>query len=185
MAFLFEPLEIPDVVLIRAARHEDGRGWFAETYKRSRFSEHGVSEAFVQDNHSFSAAEGTLRGLHYQGPPHAQGKLVRCSSGAIFDVAADLRGGSVTYGRWVAVDLRSEDGTMLWIPAGFAHAFQTLEPATHVTYKTTAEFDAASESGIRWDDPGLGIPWPIAKPILSSRDMALPRWQPSAPPFSE
>ncbi len=184
MAFRFESLEIPDVVLVRATRHGDARGWFAETYKRSEFIQHGISEAFVQDNDSFSAARGTLRGLHFQRPPRAQAKLVRCLAGAIYDVAVDLRGDSATYGQWVAVELRPEAGTTLWIPAGFAHAFQTLEPDTRVAYKTTDEYDTACESGIRWDDPRLAISWPIERPILSSRDAALPLWQPSHPPFS-
>lgn len=184
MGFRFEPQTIPDVILVRTAHYRDTRGWFAETYRWSEFAQHGIPDLFMQDNHSFSAAKGTLRGLHFQRPPSAQGKLVRCIAGSIYDVAIDLRAESLTYGQWVAVDLRPEDGTMLWIPIGFAHAFQTLEPDTHVAYKTTAEYDAAAESGIRWDDPFLAIPWPVERPILSDRDMALPLWLSSAPHFS-
>lgn len=184
MAFQFEPLAIPDVVLVRTARFGDQRGWFAETYKQSEFARHGIADAFVQDNHSFSAVAGTLRGLHFQVEPKAQGKLVRCLAGAIFDVAVDLRAGSRTYGRWVAAELRAEEAVMLWIPVGFAHGFQTLVPDTQVAYKTTAEYDPKTERGIRWDDPMLGIRWPDMQPKLSGRDAAFGAWDSSAPPFS-
>lgn len=183
MAFEFEPLAIADVLLVRATRHGDQRGWFTETYKASAFQARGIG-SFVQDNHSYSATRGTLRGLHFQRPPHAQGKLVRCIAGAIFDVAVDLRKNSPTLGRWVGVELRATESAMLWIPIGFAHGFQVLEPETHVFYKTTAEYDPSAEAGIRWDDSNLALKWPIAEPIVSARDAALPPWDVSMTPFS-
>jgi dTDP-4-dehydrorhamnose 3,5-epimerase len=184
VTFQFEPLEIPEVVLIRGARHGDSRGWFTETYKRSEFARHGIDENFKQDNESFSSRRGTLRGLHYQRPPYAQGKLVRCLAGAIYDVAVDARRGSPTVGRHVAIELRPGDGTILWIPSGFAHGYLTLEPDTHVSYKTTAEYDPLSESGIRWDDKTIAIQWPLSQPIVSDKDATLPTWQSSTSPFT-
>jgi dTDP-4-dehydrorhamnose 3,5-epimerase len=175
VAFTFSPLErMPDVVLIESTRHGDARGWFIESYKSSVFAEQGITLEFRQDNHSFSADAGTLRGLHYQAAPYGQGKLVRVIAGEIFDVAVDMRSTSITFGRWVSTVLNSRDARMLWIPEGFAHGFQTLMADTHVLYKTTAEYSASHEGGIRWDDPQLGIEWPIAGPILSDRDRKWP-----------
>jgi len=175
MAFTFTPMEtMPDVVVIESTRHADARGWFIESYKRSVFVERGVSADFRQDNHSFSAEPGTLRGLHYQIAPFGQGKLVRVVSGEIFDVAVDIRSESATFGHWISIVLSERDPRILWVPEGFAHGFQTLAGNTEVVYKTTAEYSAPHERGIRWDDPALGIPWPITRPILAERDKGWP-----------
>lgn len=173
--FGFTPLAaLPDVVRIEYTRHGDERGWFAEVYKESAFGANGIVARFRQDNHSRSAERGTLRGLHYQLAPFAQGKLIRVLSGEIFDVAVDLREGSVTFGRWASTVLSAAESAMLWIPEGFAHGFQTLVPDTNVVYKTTAEYSNPHERGVRWDDPTLGIPWPIREPLLSPRDTQWP-----------
>jgi dTDP-4-dehydrorhamnose 3,5-epimerase len=175
VAFTFAPIEtMPDVVVIESTRHGDARGWFIESYKRSVFAEQGIASEFWQDNHSLSAEAGTLRGLHYQTEPFGQGKLVRVVSGEIFDVAVDVRPRSRTFGRYVSIVLQARDPKMLWIPEGFAHGFQTLIANTEVSYKTTAEYSAPHERGIRWDDPALGIRWPIERPILSDRDRGWP-----------
>lgn len=174
MPFTFRPLAIPDVVLVTARIFPDERGAFLETYQRSAFVAHGITLPFVQDNHSRSV-QGVLRGLHFQRPPHAQGKLVRAVVGEIFDVAVDLRRGSPTYGRWVAEVLSAEGGTMLYIPPGFAHGFYTLSPVAEVHYKATAEYAPAAEGGIIWDDPDLAIPWPAGAVRLSPKDAVLPR----------
>lgn len=169
--FVFTANELlPDVVLVRMTRHGDSRGWFAETYRRSVFAERGIAVDLRQHNHSRSAERGTLRGLHYQTAPLAQGKLIRVVSGEVFDVAVDIRRGSPTFGRWASTVLSAAEPTMLWVPEGFAHGFQTLAPNTEVLYETTAEYSAAHERGVRWDDQALAIPWPIAEPILSRRD---------------
>jgi dTDP-4-dehydrorhamnose 3,5-epimerase len=170
--------ELPDVILVQTSHHGDDRGWFVETYRRSAFVSAGIPAEFFQDNHSFSNRPGTLRGLHFQIAPAAQGKLVRVISGSVFDVVVDLRPGR-TFGRWASVTLSGDD-TMLWVPEGFAHGFQSLVPATSVLYKTTAEYSPALERGIIWSDPTLAIPWPIAEPLLSDRDR---RWPPLAAAF--
>jgi dTDP-4-dehydrorhamnose 3,5-epimerase len=176
VAFTFTPLDaLPDILVIESTRAGDARGWFLESYKRSVFAERGLTTDFRQDNLSFSADSGTLRGLHYQAAPYAQGKLVRVLAGEIFDVAVDIRGGSSTFGRWVSIVLSADEPRMLWIPEGFAHGFQTMVPNSEVIYKTTAEYSAGHERGIRWDDPSVGIHWPIAEPILSDRDRAWPQ----------
>lgn len=175
MAFTFAPIEaMPEIVVIESTRHGDVRGWFIESYKHSAFVEGGVAHEFRQDNHSLSGDAGTLRGLHFQIAPFGQGKLVRVVAGEIFDVAVDIRPGSPSFGRWVSIVLSASDPRMLWIPDGFAHGFQTLVPNTEVMYKTTAEYSAAHERGVRWDDPLLNIQWPVASPILSDRDMQWP-----------
>jgi dTDP-4-dehydrorhamnose 3,5-epimerase len=175
VAFTFTPIEImPDVVVIESTRHGDARRWFIESYKRSAFAERGIAPEFRQDSHSLSAEAGTLRGLHYQTAPFGQGKLVRVVAGEIFDVAVDIRPASRTFGRSFSIVLRARDPKMLWIPEGFAHGFQTLVANTEVMYKTTAEYSGPHERGIRWDDPALGIRWPIERPILSDRDKSWP-----------
>ncbi|MDR7417225.1 MAG: dTDP-4-dehydrorhamnose 3,5-epimerase [Armatimonadota bacterium] len=174
MPFVFLPLEIPDVVLIRARAFPDARGFFLETYRRSEFERHGIPVTFVQDNFSRSVRRGILRGLHYQKAPRAQGKLVMVLRGAIYDVAVDIRRGSPTYGRWVAVTLSEQEHTMLYVPPGFAHGFCVLSEGADVLYKCTEEYDPALDRGIRWDDPDLGIPWPVKDPLLSEKDRAWP-----------
>lgn len=170
--FTFAPLALPDVVLVQSDVHTDARGWFSEGYRRSDFTRAGLPMEFVQDNHSFSSRRGTLRGLHLQLPPAAQGKLVRAAAGSVFDVAVDVRSGSETFGRWVSAVL--EGGAMLWIPPGFAHGFCTLADDTLVVYKTTAEYDPRTERAIRWNDPQLAIPWPTQAPMLNAKDRDAP-----------
>ncbi len=173
MPFTFKRLEIPDVVLIEPKIFGDDRGFFAETYKASDFRENGIDHDFPQDNHSKSK-KGTLRGLHYQLNPKAQGKLVRVVKGAVFDVAVDIRKGSPYFGRWVGAILNEENRHMLWVPPGFAHGYYTLEDETEFLYKTTDEYSPAHDRGIRWSDPEIGINWPDTRPILSDKDSALP-----------
>jgi dTDP-4-dehydrorhamnose 3,5-epimerase len=173
MAFTFSRLEIPDLILISPRVHPDERGFFCETYKKSEFAANGIGVDFVQDNHSFSI-RGVVRALHYQLPPSAQGKLVSVISGRIWDVAVDLRRGSATFGRWVGIELSDENMSILWIPPGFAHGFVALSDTVHLIYKCTAEYDKASEVGIRWDDPDIGITWPLSDLVVSPRDAALP-----------
>jgi dTDP-4-dehydrorhamnose 3,5-epimerase len=167
---------IAGVMLITPRRFGDSRGWFTETYRASAWSAAGVAPDLVQDNHSYSAPVGTLRGLHCQIAPRAQGKLVRVLRGAIFDVAVDIRGGSPTYGQHVGAVLSAENNAQIWVPVGFLHGFCTLEPDTEVAYKCTAEYDRVAERGVRWDDPTLGIDWPVAPgaAVLSDKDRALP-----------
>ena len=150
----------------------DERGFFLETYNAGRFRELGIGDAFVQDNHSRSR-RGVLRGLHYQ-EPNAQGKLVRCSSGAIYDVAVDIRVGSPTFGKWYGVELSGENRRMLWVPPGYAHGFCALTDDADMIYKCTALYDAKSDRAIAWNDPAIGIRWPLADPIVSAKDAAAP-----------
>ena len=173
MPFNLRRMTIPDVLLIEPKRFEDERGFFAEIYKLSEFSANGISPTFVQDNHSHSV-EGVLRGLHYQKDPRAQGKLVSVIKGRIFDVGVDIRRGSPTYGEWVGAILSHEDGRMLYIPPGFAHGFCVLSPEADVIYKVTTEYAPKLDRGIVWNDPMIGIQWPISDPILSSKDAGLP-----------
>lgn len=170
-------LAIPDVVKIVPTRHGDERGYFCEVFKDAWFRQHVADVAFVQDNQSVSVAKGTVRGLHFQLDPLAQGKLVHCPRGAIYDVAVDIRRGSPTYGRWVAAELSSENGAQLWIPAGFAHGFATLVPDTIVHYKVTAPYSASHDRGLRWNDDDIDIDWPIERDdaILSDKDRTQPR----------
>ena len=173
MPFNLRRMTIPDVLLIEPKRFEDERGFFAEIYKLSEFSANGISPTFVQDNHSHSV-EGVLRGLHYQKDPRAQGKLVSVIKGRIFDVGIDIRRGSPTYGEWVGAILSHEDGRMLYIPPGFAHGFCVLSSEADVIYKVTTEYAPKLDRGIVWNDPMIGIQWPISDPILSSKDAGLP-----------
>jgi len=173
MPFTFKSLDIPDLVLIEPKVFGDERGFFMEIYKRSDFKMHGIKDDFLQDNHSRSV-KGVLRGLHYQIEPKAQGKLIRVIKGVIFDVAVDIRKGSPYYGKWVAKELSEENRLMLWIPPGFAHGFLTLSDSAEIIYKTTEEYAPELERGIIWNDPQIGIEWPLEKPVLSERDKALP-----------
>lgn len=174
MPFDFRPLAIPGLVLIEPKTYGDGRGMFFEVYKHSDFVRSGIPDHFVQDNFSRSI-RGVLRGLHYQLDPKAQGKLVRCVSGRIFDVAVDVRKGSPTFGRWEAQELSRENGLMLFVPAGFAHGFLTLSDTAEVLYKCTAEYSPAHDRGIIWNDPDISVPWAVTDPLLSDKDRVHPR----------
>lgn len=173
-----EPLGIPDLVMVTPDRFGDSRGFFSETWSAPRFAAAGIDASFVQDNQSLSRDRGVVRGLHCQIGANAQGKLIRCVRGAIWDVAVDARRSSPTFGRWDAIELSAENWRQLWVPAGFLHGFCTLEPDTEVVYKVTAPYDRAAERGVVWDDPDLALPWPIAaaEAILSDKDRVLPRW---------
>ena len=173
MPFSFEQTALPGVVIIEPRVYEDQRGFFMETYKKSEFARGGIGDDFVQENHSRSVA-ATLRGLHLQRPPKAQGKLIRVIEGEVFDVAADIRPESPTYGRWVGVALSSDNRRSVFIPAGYAHGFCVVSPEAQVMYKTTDEYAPDLEWGVRWDDPVLAIPWPVAEPTLSERDRHWP-----------
>ena len=165
------------VRLIEPKRFGDARGWFAEVYSARRFAGDGIGTVFVQDNHSLSRPAGTLRGLHFQTPPHGQAKLVHCVKGRIFDVAVDVRNGSPTYGRHAGAELSAQNGRQLLIPVGFAHGFVTLEPDCEVAYKVSDYYAPECDGGIFWDDPALGIEWPLppgVAPLLSDKDMKLP-----------
>lgn len=173
------------VQLVETRRFGDARGWFAETYNADAFAALGITTTFVQDNHSLSAAAFTLRGLHFQRPPHDQDKLVRCVRGRIFDVAVDIRRGSPTFGHWVGAELSAENGRQLFIPVGFAHGFVTLEPDCEVTYKCSALYAPEHDGGIRWDS--AGVAWPIpagTTPALSVKDRHQPPLAAFDSPFS-
>src|SRR3954447_26087540 len=157
------PAEIPDVKEIRPVRHHDARGFFSEIFRESVLRENGISANFVQENHSLSLDRGVVRGLHFQIPPASQAKLVRVATGSIFDVAVDIRKGSPTYGRHVAVVLSAADGFQLLVPEGFAHGFCTLEPNTQVVYKVSAYYSPENDKGMMWNDPALGIKWPCSE----------------------
>ncbi|UWQ21735.1 dTDP-4-dehydrorhamnose 3,5-epimerase [Jannaschia sp. W003] len=160
---------LPGVLLVAPRRFGDHRGFFAETWNARAFAEAGIRADFVQDNHSLSAEAGTLRGLHFQAPPHGQGKLVRCGRGALLDVAVDIRAGSPTYGQATAHELTAENGHMLWIPEGFAHGFATRAPDTEIVYKCTGFYEPAAEGAVRWDS--AGIDWALdGAPVLSAKD---------------
>jgi dTDP-4-dehydrorhamnose 3,5-epimerase len=173
---IFERFVVPDVLLIKPKKFGDSRGYFMETFRQSLFEEQAGPIHFVQDNQSLSADAGTVRGLHFQLSPCAQGKLVSCIAGAILDVAVDLRVGSPTYGKHVAVELSDENGDQLWIPAGFAHGFCSLLPMTKISYKVTDYYSADHDRGLRWDDPEIGIAWPVVaeNAILSTKDQNQP-----------
>jgi dTDP-4-dehydrorhamnose 3,5-epimerase len=176
MAFSFVHLEIAGVVLIRADKFSDERGCFMETYSRAPFVNAGIEAEFIQDNQSLSVRPGTLRGLHFQRAPVAQAKLVRVIQGSVFDVAADIRPESPTYGRWCGARLTANGCEQLFVPRGFAHGFVTLEENTVVSYKVDAPYSREAEGGVRWNDPTLGVAWPMPAggPILAERDSQLP-----------
>lgn len=173
MPFSFASLELPEVLLIEPKVFPDERGYFMETYKQSEFARCGISEAFVQCNHSYST-HGTLRGLHYQNAPRAQGKLVRVTVGTIFDVAVDIRKGSPRYGRWAGVELSADNKRMLYIPPGFAHGACVTSDEASLLYMVTNEYAPECERGVLWCDPALHIAWPISVPKLSARDQNWP-----------
>ena len=176
---------ISAVKLVLPTRHGDARGWFCEVYRADRLAEAGIACAFVQDNQSFSAPVGTVRGLHFQTPPAAQAKLVRVLAGAILDVAVDLRAGSASFGRHVAVRLDAEGGEQLFVPAGFAHGFCTLAPDTMVAYKVDAYYSPGNDRSLLWNDPALAIDWPVseAEAELSAKDLRAPRLAELGPVF--
>lgn len=165
---------IPGLIVITPPRFGDARGFFAETYSREKLASQGITTEFVQDNHSLSAQVGTVRGLHFQKPPRAQAKLVRCGRGCLFDVAVDIRKGSPTYGKWFGIELSFENGKQLLIPAGFAHGFVTRVPDTEIIYKCSDFYAPETEGALRYDDPAIGIDWAMGdvEPILSGKDAA-------------
>ena len=178
-------LQIPEVIVIIPPRHGDARGFFSEAYTERAFKAAGIDGDFVQDNDSFSAMRGTVRGLHLQAPPFAQDKLVRVIQGHILDVAVDVRIGSPTFGTYVSRELSRENGEQLYIPKGFLHGFVTLERDTQVFYKVTQYYDAKSDMSVRWNDPALGIDWRIEdnEAVLSAKDAAGQSFADFASPF--
>ena len=174
MPFTFFPCDtLKGPVLVEPRHYRDERGFFMETYKAGEFAAAGIPDEFIQDNHSLSAGP-VIRGLHFQLPPRQQAKLIRVTEGRIWDVIVDLRGESPGFLRWLAVELDAESGRMLYIPAGFAHGFAALSPRAQLCYKCSAEYDSGLDSGIRWNDPALGIPWPLENPVISPKDGRLP-----------
>ena len=165
---------LPGVMIIEPQVFGDARGWFMESWSAKKMEDAGIHVAFVQDNHSFSAQKGTLRGLHYQLNPMAQAKLLRASHGAIFDVAVDIRRGSPTYAQWVGVELSAENYRQLFIPRGFAHGFITLTDNVEVQYKADNLYAPDCDGNIRWDDPAIGVAWPLAPTVLSEKDANAP-----------
>lgn len=176
---------IPEVVRLEPRRFQDSRGFFTETWNRQRMAEAGLDIAFVQDNHSFSADAGTVRGLHYQAPPMAQAKLVRVARGAILDVAVDVRRGSPTYGAWVAEELSAANGYQLYVPEGFLHGFVTLTADTDVIYKVNAFYSPECDGAVRFDDPDICVDWGIdpKDAVLSDKDAKAPRFRDFETPF--
>ncbi len=174
------------VRLFRPRRFVDQRGWFSETFNQARLAAAGIDVPFVQDNHSYSAGAGTIRGLHFQRPPHTQAKLVRCVRCRAFDVSVDLRRGSPSYGHWVAVELSAEGGEVLFVPAGFGHGFATLTPDVEIVYKVSDYYAPECDAGIIWNDPLIGIDWPISADaaILSEKDACLPPFHTFDSPFA-
>lgn len=168
-----EKTSLSGVLVLTPKRFGDDRGFFSESWNRATLASHGITLDFVQDNHSLSAKVGTVRGLHFQSPPHAQAKLVRCGRGRLYDVAVDIRRGSPTYGKWVGVELSFENGRQLLIPAGFLHGFVTREPDTEIIYKCTDVYAPECDGAIRFDDPAIGIDWELpegVEPLLSDKD---------------
>lgn len=174
--------KIPDLYVVKPTVFKDQRGYFFESYNKNAFLESGIDQNFVQDNESKSA-KGVLRGLHFQKPPFAQGKLVRVIKGAVRDVAVDLRKSSPTYGQWASIDLTEDNKWMYWVPPGFAHGFVTLEDDTVFFYKCTNVYNKASEGSIRWDDPDLNIDWGVENPLLSDKDKESPLFKDFVTPF--
>jgi len=184
-----EDTPLAGVKVITPARHGDHRGFFSESWNRARMAAAGLDVDFVQDNHSVSATAGTVRGLHFQSPPHAQAKLVRCGRGRLFDVAVDIRKGSPTYGQWFGIDLSFDNGRQLLIPAGFLHGFVTREADTEIVYKCSDYYAPECDGAVRFDDPDIGIDWGInwgtegAAPVLSAKDAAAPLLRDFDSPF--
>lgn len=173
MTIIFTPLSIPDVIFIKPKVFPDDRGYFFESFKASDFEKSNLPSRFVQDNFSFSKKD-VIRGFHYQMDPKAQGKLVSVLKGSVWDVAVDIRKESPTFLKWVAAELNDQNHAMLYIPPGFAHGFISLTEDVHLVYKCTNEYDPQADAGIRWNDPDIGISWPVKKPIVSVKDANLP-----------
>lgn len=186
LAMIFNPLDPAGVTLVQPRRHGDARGYFAETFRADLFAAAVGETRFLQDNESLSAQAGTVRGLHFQTNPFAQGKLVRCVQGALLDVAVDIRKGSPSFGKSIAVELSAENGKQLWVPPGFAHGFCSLVPDTMISYKVTAYYSAEHDKGLAWDDPAIGIDWPdCADPeTLSAKDRVQPNLADLPPYFT-
>ena len=170
-----EQTALPGVLILTPQRFGDARGFFSESWNRARLAEHGIDLDFVQDNHSMSVPVNTVRGLHFQAPPHAQDKLVRCGQGALFDVAVDIRKGSPSYGAWIGVELSAENGKQLLVPQGFLHGFATRVPDTEILYKCTDYYAPDCDGAVRFDDPDIGVDWGLSGPaVLSDKDAAAP-----------
>ena len=170
----FTKTSLKDAVVIDLVKHADARGFFARTFCAETFAREGLVSVFVQANHSANAAAGTLRGMHHQHAPHGEVKVVRCVKGAIHDVIVDLRPESPTYRRWEGFDLDAASGRTLYVPAGFAHGFQTLEDDTHVVYQVSHPYTPGAEGGLRWNDPAFGIRWPLPVSVISDKDASWP-----------
>ena len=181
-----EPTALPGLLVLTPARFGDARGFFSESYNRATLDGHGITLEFVQDNHSLSARAGTVRGLHFQSPPHAQAKLVRCGKGCLFDVAVDIRRGSPTYGQWFGIELSFENGRQLLVPEGFLHGFVTREPDTEIIYKCTDYYAPECDGAIRFDDPSIAIDWGLPdglEVLLSDKDAKAPLLRDFDSPF--
>jgi dTDP-4-dehydrorhamnose 3,5-epimerase len=177
----FRELELPGAFLIELDRIEDERGFFARTFCRDEFAEHGLATEIVQANTAFNRRKGTLRGMHFQAAPHEEAKLVRCTRGAVYDVIVDLRRDSPTFTRWVSVELTVENDTMLYVPEGFAHGYQTLEDETETSYLMSQRYEPSAGRGVRWDDPAFGIEWPDESDrTMNERDRTWPDFSPDA-----
>ncbi len=181
-----EKTALPGVLILTPRRFGDARGWFSEVWSAPVLAGNGMNTVFVQDNHSYSRDVGTVRGLHFQSPPHAQVKLVRCGRGRVFDVAVDIRRGSPTFGQWTGVELSAENGRQIYIPAGFLHGFATLEPDCELLYKCSDVYAPDCDGAVRFDDADLGIDWGIdpAHAVLSDKDRAAPVFRNFATPFT-
>lgn len=179
-----DALTISEVKRLRPKRFGDERGYFSEIFKADWFRENVADVRFIQDNESLSEYAGTIRGLHFQLEPFAQGKLIRCTRGAFLDVSVDIRTGSPTYGQWVSAELSAENGDQLWVPPGFAHGFMTLAPETIINYKVTAPYSAEHDRGLRWNDPAIGVAWPLMENyVLSEKDGKQPLLSELPPSF--
>tara|TARA_R100000935_G_scaffold29425_2_gene49730 strand:+ start:21650 stop:22240 length:591 start_codon:yes stop_codon:yes gene_type:complete len=186
LQFQIEQTPLPGVLVITPSRFSDHRGFFSESYNAKALGEHEIMTEFVQDNHSLSMTQGTIRGLHFQAPPHAQDKLVRCGRGVFFDVAVDIRKGSPTYGQWFGVELSFENGKQLLVPAGYAHGFVTRAPETEIIYKCSDYYAPETEGAVAWDDPQVGIDWSLGDivPVLSEKDAIAPALADLNSPFT-
>lgn len=176
---VFEEADLKGFFVIKPELWADERGFFTRSFCQREFEAHGLNPRVVQCSISFNHRKGTLRGMHFQGPPHVEVRLVRCTRGAAYDVILDLRADSPTFGRWVATELTDENRWAVYVPAGFAHGYQTLEDGTELTYQMSEFYDPAAASGIRWDDPAFGITWPAAVRTISPKDLSYPdfTWQ--------